>query len=147
MHRSGPGRRSRDGDRHALPDGLSLDGEATARDARELRVRFEQWLRDVGASATVAQDLALAVYEALANAAEHAYAGRDEAAAVHLAAERDDTDQVLVTVSDRGVWRPPSAAPGDRGRGLALVRELTTDAAVTSGPTGTTVRMCARLRR
>ena len=36
-----------------------------------------------------------------------------------------DVDGVLtVTVRDEGAWRPPDRDPGDRGRGLLIMRQL-----------------------
>ena len=40
-----------------------------------------------------------------------------------------DVDGVLtVTVRDEGTWRPPDRDPGDRGRGLLIMRQLVDDA-------------------
>jgi anti-sigma regulatory factor (Ser/Thr protein kinase) len=52
---------------------FNLTTEATPHNAHQLRVRFQQWLQTLGAVPAVVDDITLAVYEALANAAEHAY--------------------------------------------------------------------------
>jgi hypothetical protein len=58
-----------------------------------------------------------------------------------LSARRDDTADrtVVITVSDTGRWRAPADSTGYRGRGLALIGELTDTHEVQPGPTGTTV--------
>jgi anti-sigma regulatory factor (Ser/Thr protein kinase) len=86
-------------------------------------------------------NLTLAASEALENAAEHAYAGHDEIGTMTLSARREDTTDraVVITVSDTGQWRAPADSTGYRGRGLALIEELTDTHDVQPGPTGTTV--------
>jgi hypothetical protein len=46
--------------------------EAAADNARQLRVRCQQWLQAMGVRSAVVEDLTLAVYEASANAVKHA---------------------------------------------------------------------------
>lgn len=106
-------------------------------------MQFEQWLRAAGAASTVADDLGLAVYEALANAAEHAYPPGHLDPVVRLHATLDG-DGVRITVSDRGAW----SAPGDdgyRGRGIAMMRYLAAHVAIEPGRQGTTVALRAPL--
>ena len=107
--------------------------------ARLVGVRrvLQDWALATGLPATTAADLVLAVYEAMANAAEHAY--RNRPGTIDLLATVDD-DEVVVTVRDRGDWRPPPADPGHRGRGLMMIRSMSR-AEVEPGPQGTTVRM------
>ncbi|HEX2296959.1 MAG TPA: ATP-binding protein, partial [Pseudonocardiaceae bacterium] len=71
---------------------------ATAHTVRELRVQFEQWLRDLGASFAVTHDLGLAVYEALANSAEHAYPPDHPTPTVELSAQLDGS-HLTITVT------------------------------------------------
>lgn len=111
--------------------------------ARELRLQFEQWLRAVGAASTVADDLGLAVYEALANVAEHAYPPGHHDPVVRLHATLDG-DGVRITVSDHGAWCPPDDV-GYRGRGIAMMRYLAAHVDVEPGPQGTTVALHAPL--
>jgi anti-sigma regulatory factor (Ser/Thr protein kinase) len=100
-------------------------------------------LRSVlGEDEDAVDNLTLAVSEALENAAEHAYAGQDEAGTMTLSAERDPAQNVLViSVSDTGSWRAPADSVGYRGRGLALIEELAAAHTVRPGPTGTTVTL------
>ena len=84
-------------------------------------------------------DLELATYEALANAAEHAYpSGRPQ---VDLEAVATADGGVLVTVRDHGHWRPPPADSGFRGRGLGMIRALAHRSEIEQTETGTVVHM------
>jgi serine/threonine-protein kinase RsbW len=87
----------------------------------------------------VVDDVTLAVYEALANAVEHAYHPHHPNPVMHLQARIDHT-QLLITVTDHGCWRPPGE-PGYRGRGLAMMRSLTTELQLCPSPHGTTVAL------
>ncbi|MHA6782965.1 ATP-binding protein [Pseudonocardia saturnea] len=79
------------------------------------------------------------MYEALANAAEHAYAG-SETGPVHLEARRGATT-IHVTVSDEGRWRTGRTGPF-RGRGLHTIRTLLDAVHVIRGARGTRIEMC-----
>src|SRR3712207_160424 len=58
-----------------------------------------------------------------------------------------DVDGLLaVTVRDQGRWRPPDRDPGDRGRGLLIMRQLV-DGVVLQEEHGTTVTLSMRMRR
>jgi anti-sigma regulatory factor (Ser/Thr protein kinase) len=105
----------------------------------EVRHQLERWTARTGLSASAAADLVLSSYEALANAAEHAYPSGP--GPVDLVAARTTDGRVLVTVSDRGRWRPPPADPGFRGRGLPMMKALAHHVQVRQGPQGTTVHM------
>lgn len=91
-------------------------------------------------------DVLLAVYEALANAAEHAYV---TSGSVELGAHYDVVSETLfVVVHDYGRWQPPSTGTQTemgrhniRGRGIPLMRALSDDTAVAAGPHGTTVAL------
>jgi anti-sigma regulatory factor (Ser/Thr protein kinase) len=102
-----------------------------------VRRTLQDWALAAGLPHTTAADLVLAAYEAMANSAEHAY--RNRPGTIDLLATCDD-DEVVVTVRDRGDWRPPPADPGHRGRGLLMIRSMS-QAEVEPGPHGTTVRM------
>lgn len=105
----------------------------------EVRHQLERWAARTGLPAPSVADLVLSTYEALANAAEHAYLS--DPGPVDLVAARTTDGRVLVTVSDRGRWRPPPADPGFRGRGLLMIKALAHRADVQQGPHGTTVHM------
>jgi serine/threonine-protein kinase RsbW len=121
------------------PERFAFATEATAGNARQLRVRFQQWLQTLGTRPVVVDDVTLAVYEALANAVEHAYHPQHPNPVMRLQARIDHT-QLLITVTDHGCWRPPGE-PGYRGRGLAMMRLLTTEVHLSPSPHGTTVAL------
>ncbi|MBV9012381.1 MAG: ATP-binding protein [Pseudonocardiales bacterium] len=117
---------------------------ATAQNATALRRTFRRWVDNLMAE-DAAEDLALAVYEALANAAEHAFTAHTAPGFVRLQASVAD-GQITVTVTDNGSWRCPTDSAGYRGRGLPLMHQLTTETQVVRGPYGTTVRLRRQLR-
>jgi serine/threonine-protein kinase RsbW len=121
---------------------FELAVEATASNARQLRARFQQWLQTLGAPATLVDDLTLAVYEALANVVEHAYPPDHPNPKMRLHA-RIEHHQLLITISDHGRWRTPPPQPGYRGRGLTMMRSLTTELHLHPSPDGTTVQLRA----
>ncbi|MGB8229894.1 MAG: ATP-binding protein [Pseudonocardiaceae bacterium] len=119
---------------------FDLTAEARPHNVRPLRVRFQQWLGTLGVSTTAVEDLALAVYEALANAAEHAYHPGHPNPIMRLQAQLDH-DQLLITITDHGCWRTPHEA-GYRGRGLAMMRSFA-EVHLRSTAQGTTVHLRA----
>jgi len=97
------------------------------------------------------QDLRLAVSEATTNAIEaHNRAGNDESVKIRVSVAKK---RVEVTVVDRGTGfdpttieaHPPVTDPErleyERGLGLTLMRRLTDDCVIESGPSGTTVTL------
>lgn len=126
---------------------LEVAAPATMANAASLRRRFRGWVGDITDDET-ADDLSLAVYEALANVVDHAYHGRDApgdmllggVASCPLGSGRD----LVVTVADEGLWRP-SSEPGWRGRGLALMRRLTESTTVITDRRGTIVQLRRRV--
>ncbi len=85
-------------------------------------------------------DVVLATHEALANVADHAYAGTDGAAAWIEATPAPDGGFV-VAVLDQGRWRAPPADPGSRGHGLRMIERLAGSVTVRRDDGGTTVEM------
>lgn len=126
-------------------DMLHLEVPATPAHVGRLRRAVRGWLRGaLGENDPDAVDnLTLAVSEALENAAEHAYADRNEPGTMTLSAQRDPvrSGAVVISVSDSGSWRSPSEPGGYRGRGLALIEELSDAHTVRPGPAGTTVTL------
>lgn len=104
-----------------------------------LRAALGRWAEGVGASRELREDVVLAAHEAMANAAEHAYAGRPDGV-IDLYARRTP-DSITVVVTDYGAWRPPLPGNGLRGRGLMLIKALTARNDVIHDSTGTTVTM------
>ncbi len=110
-----------------------------------VRRRLGAWLTALGMSEQDRVGVMVAVGEACANAAEHAYRDADPGP-MTVDAVVDVDGLLTVTVQDEGTWRPPARDPGDRGRGLLIMRQLVDGVSlVESG--GTTVTMSMRLRR
>jgi anti-sigma regulatory factor (Ser/Thr protein kinase) len=110
-----------------------------------VRERLRAWLDGLGWPEHEADDVVLAVHEAVTNSVEHGYAGRD-AGEVDVAGTRTvdgGGQRVRVVIRDAGCWRPPSA-PGYRGRGIAVMRGCMADVELTPGPDGTEVAMVSR---
>lgn len=115
-----------------------------------IRDEFAGWLArffDLGAER--ASDLVLAVYEALANSAEFAYAGGAGdpvgPGTMDLSVWYDVADRsITAVVSDRGVWRMSDGREITRGRGISLMRALSDRASIESSVDGTTVKMVWR---
>lgn len=114
------------------------EAAAVPAQATALRRSFASWLGEWGVPAGFADDAQLAVYEALANAADHAYPeGVDGTMALTATVERD---AFVVSVSDWGRWiEPPTVTR--RGRGLHLMRGLAHEVTIATSATGTTVTL------
>ena len=123
---------------------LDVTVAADAHNATALRGAFRRWV-DSFLDEDAADDLTLAVYEALANAADHAFSGKPTPGVVRLRAHITD-GEVIITISDNGRWRSPTDSGGHRGRGLALIHQLATEVQVAPSPYGTTVRLRHQLR-
>lgn len=120
-------------------------GAADAKAVARLREEFSDWLRtnpeldDVRFS-----DVLLAVYEALSNAAEFAYANSPDRDTMtvqgHYSAR---TGSLTVTVVDQGQWRQgdPGGQKMSRGRGIPLMRALADQADIEPSAQGTQVRL------
>ncbi|PWW23823.1 anti-anti-sigma factor [Geodermatophilus normandii] len=124
---------------------LRLDLLAVPPSLPAVRRRLGAWLTALGMGEQDRVGVMVAVGEACANAAEHAY--RDTEPGPMQVTAAVDVDGVLtVTVHDEGTWRPPDRDPGDRGRGLLIMRQLV-DGMVVRGEHGTTVTLRTRLRQ
>jgi serine/threonine-protein kinase RsbW len=111
---------------------------AGAGEITELRQLLTTWAAGTPLTRTEREDLVLATYEAMANVIEHAY--HDQATgSVDVRATHRPGVGVTVVVADRGRWRTPGE-PGNRGRGLRIIRALASTE-VEHGPDGTTVTM------
>jgi anti-sigma regulatory factor (Ser/Thr protein kinase) len=105
------------------------------------------WLRARCTDEERVDDIMLAVYEAFANAAEYAYLEHAGVGTVDVLAELDaDSDTLTVTVTDHGQWRQPHVDTKDpahslRGRGIPLMKALTTEASIRTSGLGTQVQL------
>ena len=125
------------------PFELVLDAAPAALPA--VRRRLGRWLADLGMDEQDTVGVMVAVGEACANAAEHAYRGR-EPGPMGVRADVDVDGMLSVVVWDKGTWRPPDRDPGDRGRGLLIMRQLVDEVSLDERD-GTTVRLTVRLRQ
>ncbi len=106
------------------------------------RHQLAQWLDHIAVDLSRAQDIVLAVNEAVTNAIEHG-SGCDDSKLVSVqAAVHDET--LIARVSDSGHWihslhHPISSKHG--GRGLILIKQLTNSVDILRTPTGTHVTM------
>ncbi|RDH74063.1 ATP-binding protein [Mycolicibacterium moriokaense] len=118
---------------------------ADAACAAQMRQEFAVWLkRYFQLDPTKVSDVVLAVNEALANAAEFAYATVENPGAMHLSADYDTGSAILtVTVADEGAWRIADSEKKaiSRGRGIPLMEALADRATIDSTPAGTTVSL------
>ncbi|MGW4393791.1 ATP-binding protein [Amycolatopsis nivea] len=116
---------------------------AQPRDVAILRRKLARWLGELPLDANSRFDITLAAYEAMANAAAHAYPG--ETGWTRLYADWAG-DTVTVAVSDTGCGIDPAQkpAPTSGGRGLPLIDEVTDRMVVDTGAHGTTVTMVWR---
>nr|WP_255411606.1 ATP-binding protein [Blastococcus sp. TBT05-19] len=110
-----------------------------------IRRRLSAWLTELGVGEQDRVGIMVAAGEACANAAEHAYRGTEPGPMSVTAAV--DIDGVLtIAIRDEGTWRPPDRDPGDRGRGLLIMRQLV-DSVTLVEDHGTTVTLSFRLRQ
>jgi serine phosphatase RsbU (regulator of sigma subunit)/anti-sigma regulatory factor (Ser/Thr protein kinase) len=120
------------------PTGTRLHMDVQARSTQLLSVRRQlaHWLGSVGASPDDISDLVLACSEACANVITHG--SKTSMASFEIDAALVGSE-VTLTVRDSGSWRPPRES--DQGRGLTLMRALTTKLEIVKTPVGTEVRM------
>jgi anti-sigma regulatory factor (Ser/Thr protein kinase) len=121
---------------------------ADASGAARIRIEFASWLQQHFPLDDERRcDVILAVYEALANAAEFGYLEAPGQGTIECTASYDDDIDILdVEVSDRGRWRPSMRASASvhdalRGRGIPLMRVLADDVRIDTSERGTQVSL------
>ncbi len=118
---------------------LRIEVPAAAERLAEIRQRLTCWLEPIGVSNTGIADIVLVVNEACTNCIEHAY--RDIDAGSICVEARHDRGKIVVDIADHGVWQPPPDKPSTRGRGLPIMRAVSSGVDVKPSTKGTTVRM------
>lgn len=121
-----------------------------------VRERVQAWLLAHRWSPAQADDLVLAVNEAVTNSIEHGYGVHPEEQAVsprwaHSSVEvrgevildEQRRRRVELTIVDGGRWRPPTVDP-DRGNGITLMRACADNVTISPGDNGTTVHLLSR---
>ncbi|MFD9389478.1 SpoIIE family protein phosphatase [Streptomyces sp. NPDC060000] len=108
------------------------------------RHALRDWLTRCDLPRRTAQDVLIAAGEACANAVEHGHRATPDGI-IRLCAETS-SDTVRVIVADSGTWKPgnPADTP-HRGRGLGIMKALSSQVTITPGPLGTTVEMHTRI--
>ncbi|OBH24189.1 stage II sporulation protein E [Mycobacterium sp. E342] len=122
---------------------LRIESEARADQLAGIRHRLADWLRAAGLPDELAADIVLVTNEACTNCVEHAYSGHPPGAMsldVELAA-----GEIRARVTDQGSWKEPAVNPGNGGRGLLLMRALSSTLELDHGPDGTAVDLTFRL--
>lgn len=112
---------------------------AVAERLAEIRRRLAVWLVPIGVSDASIADIVLVVNEACTNCIEHAY--RDTNAGPIRIEANHDHGQIVVDITDDGVWQKPPSEPSTRGRGLPIMHAVSDGVDVKSSSAGTTVRM------
>jgi anti-sigma regulatory factor (Ser/Thr protein kinase) len=105
-----------------LPPPLHARHPARAPELNRIRRTVTTWAAATGLHPDHADDLQLALGEALANAVEHAYRDREPGDLDYTL--RRTAHGVHAAVTDFGTWQPPPPDPGYRGRGLPMIHTL-----------------------
>ena len=128
------------------PASLQMSLPAEPSNLATMRDQLRQWLAIAGVDAEDSADALLAVGEAASNSAEHSVAG--VAHEVTLSVEAWVGDGGLrFTVADNGRWQPARDFSDHRGLGIKLINALVDTVDLTTGETGTTVRMLKEMRQ
>jgi anti-sigma regulatory factor (Ser/Thr protein kinase) len=125
------------------PAPLEVDVRADTEHLAPARDVVRQWLDRCDLDSGQAQHLLFAAGEAVANAIEHGH--RDTPGGQIRIRAIATADEVRLTVTDTGSWKPPRATASARGRGLVLMRAVMHDVTVHSDADGTTVHLNARI--
>lgn len=122
---------------------LTIESEAAADELADIRHRLMAWMRDSAVPQDLVADVVLAVNEACANSIEHGYRGQ-QPGKVRVDAGSDGAE-LQIRITDSGSWKPAASDPGNRGRGLLLIRSVSDWLELDCTPSGTTVEMTFRL--
>ncbi len=132
--------------RSVQPGSLDIDLPALPPSLSGVRRTLGRWLATLGMGEQDRVGVLVAAGEACANSVEHAYP-EGEPGVVHVHADVDPDGLLTVRVRDEGHWRTPDREPGDRGRGLLIMRQMVDSVLLEERETGTTVTLTVRLRR
>ncbi|OBG30532.1 SpoIIE family protein phosphatase [Mycobacterium sp. 852002-51057_SCH5723018] len=128
--------------RHPAP--LELKFPADVSHLAPTRKALRTWLTRARLDPDQTMNVLIAAGEAVANAIEHGHRHSPQGT-ISL----DATvlvDQVHLTITDTGSWKPPQpASESHRGRGIALMKGLMHDVSIDPDPAGTTVHLSARI--
>jgi anti-sigma regulatory factor (Ser/Thr protein kinase) len=111
---------------------------------RAVRGQLRAWLASWSWPADDQADIVAAVDEAVANVVDHAYRPQNPTGDVQVHAwvtTLAGLHRVVVSIIDRGRWRPVPAEPGHRGRGLRMMSACMPALHIEHSPGGTAVTM------
>lgn len=100
---------------------LARNEPAVAESVRPLRAAARSFAADAGACEATADDVSLAVSEAVTNAVLHAYPAEREPGPIELAASVADDGQLEVEVCDHGCGMSPRTDSPGAGVGLRVI--------------------------
>jgi anti-sigma regulatory factor (Ser/Thr protein kinase)/anti-anti-sigma regulatory factor len=118
---------------------LHLDTDLTPDNTGAVRDAVANWFRPGQIDRRSLEHLELIITEICENSIEHAYHG--VGGPITLTANLDDVGTVELTISDRGMWRPPAPPANERGRGLAVVQQLCARLHIDRDTDGTRIRL------
>ena len=128
----------------AIPRPLELKFPADVSHLAPTRAALRSWLTRARVDPDQTMNVLVAAGEAVANAIEHGH--RDSPEGTISLAATALVDQVQLTITDTGSWKPPQPTPDPhRGRGITLMRGLMHDVTINPGAAGTTVHLSARI--
>ncbi|BBZ41969.1 SpoIIE family protein phosphatase [Mycobacterium conspicuum] len=128
--------------RHELVP-LRIESEASADKLSGIRRRLSRWLRAADVPDELAADIVLVISEACTNSVEHAYRG--QSAGTMLIEVEALEGEVRARVGDWGSWKPPPAQPRNGGRGLPLIKAISSAVELDCTEDGTTVDISFQL--
>jgi anti-sigma regulatory factor (Ser/Thr protein kinase) len=125
---------------------FALTVPADPQSVRLVREALLHWLRGAGWPEEERDPLVFAVSEAVSNSIEHAYATCDGEVTVEAHEESGESRrQIIVTVTDRGIWRPAPPEDEGRRRGIPLMHAFAETVEIERSAGGTTVSIASRL--
>lgn len=128
--------------RHPAP--LELKFPPHASQLAPTRTALRSWLKQAQLRPDQSMNVLIAAGEAVSNAIEHGH--RDNAHGTVRLDAMVLVDEVQLTITDTGSWKPPQTAVNtQRGRGIALMRSLMQVVTIDADTGGTTVHLSARI--
>jgi anti-sigma regulatory factor (Ser/Thr protein kinase) len=123
-----------------------LNADATAPSA--IRRLLRRWLIQARWPTEDADDLVLAVSEAVSNCVEHGYRDASTVGTVEVTGEEELLSvrqrRVVITIADHGRWRPIPTEPANRRRGIPFMHALADSVEIDGTPTGTRLTLTSR---
>jgi serine phosphatase RsbU (regulator of sigma subunit)/anti-sigma regulatory factor (Ser/Thr protein kinase) len=125
------------------PQALDLEVASRERSLQLVRDAIRTWLEGTELSRGDSEALLLAVWEVCANAIEHAAEPLEEVVRIRASV---DESRIRIIVEDTGRFAPVEARP-NRGLGLLLTEELSSELEITTSGRGTRVALEKALPR